>query len=56
MQVSTNILVDLFKQAGLLTNTDKTKCVTFVPGKIRTRLSDRVYRNSQEGLMSEDAW
>ncbi len=48
------LLVSLFERAGLQTNTAKTKCVTFLPGKIRVRLSNRAYAQRQEGLMSAD--
>ena len=34
----------------------KTKCVTFVPGRIRTRLSNRAYALQQDGLVSADTW
>ena len=39
-----DLLTGLFDRVGLETNTTKTKVMTFVPGKIRTSLSERAYR------------
>ena len=50
------ILVNLSKQVGLRTNTTKTKCVTFLPGRIKVRQSNRVYAQRQEGLISAEQW
>ncbi len=50
------LLVSLFKWVGLWTNTTKTECVTFLPGKIRVRLSNRAYAQCQEGLVSLVEW
>ena len=50
------LLVSLFKRVGLWTNTAKTKCVTFLMGKIRVRLSNRAYAQHQEGLISLAQW
>ena len=43
LQRAMDILVALFERVGLRTNTKKTKVYTFVPGKIRTRLSTAAY-------------
>ena len=50
LQVAVDEMVGLFERVGLRTNTSKTKVMTCVPGKIRTRHSDDVYNNSIEGL------
>ncbi len=50
------LLVSLFQRASLQTNTAKTKYITFLPGKIRVRLSNRAYAKRQEGLVSADQW
>ena len=47
-------MVDLFKRVWLRMNMIKTKCMTCVLGKIRTRLSDSIYQNSREGLSTRD--
>ena len=38
-----DILTGLFERVGLVTNVGKTKAMTCIPGKIRTRLSNNVY-------------
>ena len=43
LQTSTDILVDIFKHAGLATNTNKTQTMVCVPGRIRTCQSQEVY-------------
>ena len=39
LQKALDIIVELFERVGLRTNTSKTKVMTCMPGKIRTRLS-----------------
>ena len=56
LQESMDILVELFERVGLRTNVSKTKAKTCVDGKIRTRLSDAAYTNSQVGLHTQAAW
>ena len=52
LQDALDIIVGLFERVGLRTNTTKTKVMICVPGKIKTRLSQSVYNNSQEGLVA----
>ena len=56
LQRAMDVLVKLFDRVGLRTNVQKTKAVTFVPGKIRTRLSTEAYTRSQVGLQSRADW
>ena len=56
LQRALDILVALFERVGLRTNTKKTKVCTFVPGKIRTRLSTAAYAHCAEGLQSRKDW
>ena len=49
-------LQDAMELVGLRTNTSKTKGMTCVPGKIRTRLSEEVYSNSRVGFHSRRDW
>ena len=56
LQISLDRLVALFEEVGLATNTDKTKAMICVPGKIRTRLLEDVYANSREGLGNRRQW
>ena len=51
LQSAFNILITLFEQVGLKTNTKKTQVMTCVPGKIRESLSERVYHDSRMGLL-----
>ena len=51
LQQSLDALVALFEHVGLITNTEKTKAMTMIPCKIRTRLIEEVYANSIEGLV-----
>ena len=44
LQTAMDLLTGLFDRVGLRTNTDKTEVMTFLPGKIRTSLSDTAYR------------
>ena len=50
LQASAQLLADLFARVGLGTNTVKTKAMTCIPGKIRTRLSEQSYSSSRLGL------
>ena len=52
LQDSFEKLVDLFERVGLRTNTTKTEAMTFLPGKIRTCLSEQSYAQRMEGLGS----
>ena len=56
LQRMIDTMVDLFERVGLVTNTDKTKAMVCVPGRIRTRLLDEVYANLTEGLVSARRW
>ena len=51
LQESLDIMAGLFKWVGLHTNTTKTRVMTCVPGKIRTRHSYAAYKNSRVGLV-----
>ena len=56
LQSSFDILISLFERVGLKTNTTKTKAMVCIPGRIRTRLTDDVYNNSRDGLVSRKEW
>jgi len=56
LQKALDIIVGLFERVGLRTNTSKTKIMTCVPGKIRTRLSPEAYNNSREGMSVAGDW
>ena len=56
LQRAVDVLVALFECVGLRTNTKKTKVCTFVPGKIRTRLSTAAYSRRADGLQSRKDW
>jgi len=56
LQESLDILIALFEQVGLLTNTSKTKAETCVDRKICTRLSDESYFWSRAGFTMQRAW
>ena len=56
LQNSLDRLVALFKEVGLVTNTDKTKAMICIPGKFRTRLLEDVYANSRDGLGYNRQW
>ena len=47
LQKALDIIVELFERVGLRTNTSKTKVMTCVLGKIRTRLSREAYNNGR---------
>ena len=51
LQRAMDVLVALFERVGLRTNTKKTKVMTFVPGKIRTRLSTAAYARCADDLL-----
>ena len=50
MQNAFDALIKLFKYVGLWNNTLKTKAMTCVPGKDRTRLLTTSYNNMHDGL------
>jgi len=52
LQQAFNLLIPIFEGVGLKTNTTTTKAMNFVPGHIRTPLSDKSYRKRtlQTGL------
>ena len=52
LQSAFNVLITLFEQIDLKTNTKKTQVMTCVPGKIRESLSEEVYHDSRMGLLS----
>ena len=56
LQEAFDELISLFERVGLVTNTQKNKAMTCIPGRIRTRLPDDVYNNSREGLVSRAEW
>ena len=56
LQEAIDLLAELFDRVGLHTNTSKTKGMTCISGKIRTRLSEEVYSNSRVGSHTQHAW
>ena len=50
LQRAFNALVELFDMVGLRTNTKKTEAMTFIPGRIRTCLSEESYVARMENL------
>ena len=50
LQSSFNILITLFEWIGLLTNADKTKVMTCLPGKIRVARTEEEYASQWTGL------
>ncbi len=52
LQSALDVLITLFEQVGLKTNTKKAQVMTCIPGKIRESLSKEVYHNSRLGLLS----
>ena len=44
LQRALDVFMALFDRVGLRTNTKKTECMTFLPGKIRTCLTKEGYR------------
>jgi hypothetical protein len=49
LQSSFDILIKLFECIGLLANSDKTKVITCVPGRIRVAWTEEEYANQQAG-------
>ena len=49
-----DILINLFECAGLVTNVTKTKAMTCISGKIRTRLSDNIYAAQLVGFTKKE--
>ena len=43
LQNSLDTLISVFERVGLYTNVQKTKSMTFLPGKIRPRFSNELY-------------
>ena len=56
LQEAMDILVSLFDRVGLRTNTKKTKVQIFVPGRIRTRMTDSAYTRSRISLEERGRW
>ena len=56
LQESMNILIGLFEQVGLRTNTTKTVSMTCIPGRIRTRHSSEAYTRAKVGFQTAKAW
>jgi hypothetical protein len=50
LQTAIDLLTGLFGRVGLQTNTKKTEVMTFLPGKIRTSLSDTAYRARMDDI------
>ena len=50
------ILIDLFERVGLQMNTKKTEAMTFIPGKILTRLSEEAYKLSRKVSHTQQEW
>ena len=48
LQLAIDLLTGLFDRVGLETNTKKTEAMVFLPGKIRTSLSETAYRARME--------
>ena len=44
LQTAIDLLTGLFDRVGLQTNTKKTEAMVFLPGRVRTSLSEAVYR------------
>ena len=53
LQASFYILVSLFERVGLSTNTTKTEVMVFLPGRIRTGLSEDTYLSRMDALRRE---
>jgi hypothetical protein len=49
LQSALDVLITLFEQVGLKTNTKKTQVMTCIPGKIRESLSKEVYHDRRLG-------
>jgi hypothetical protein len=53
LQRALDALTALFDRVGLRTNTKKTECMTFLPGKIRTCLTEEGYRSRMDAEFRE---
>jgi hypothetical protein len=51
LQSALSILITLFKQVGVKTNTKKTQVMTCIPGKIRESQSKEVDHDSRLGIL-----
>ena len=49
-----DILINLIELFGLVTHVEKTKAMTCIPGKIRTRLSNNVYAAHLVGFTKKE--
>ena len=56
LQHALNLLVDLFEQVGLQTNTAKTQTMICTPGRIRTQLPLESYRRMMVGRVTAGEW
>ena len=50
LQSAFDLLTDLFDRVGLETNTTKTEVMVFLPGRIRTCLSEDAYKSRTDAL------
>ena len=53
LQDAFDILISLFERVGLVTNTGKTEVMVFLPGRIRTGLSENAYLSRMDTLYRE---
>ena len=53
LQDAFDILISLFERVGLVTNTSKTEVMVFLPGRIRTGLSENAYLSRMDTLHRE---
>ncbi len=56
LQHALTLLVDLFAQVGLQTNTSKTQTMICNPGQIRTQLPSESYRRMMIGRVTASEW
>ena len=54
LQRAFNLLIDLFDRVGLATNETKTEVMVFLPGRIRTCLSEDAYLSRLDALHRAD--
>ena len=54
LQKAINTLVKLFERVGLKTNTTKTEAMTFVPGRVRTPLTEEAYQACMSNFHREE--
>ena len=54
LQDAFNLLIDFFDHVGLETNSAKTKVIVFLPGRIRTCLSEDVHLSRLDALHQAD--